>query len=259
MFILRFRLLGNCHISQLDVGVHCTKDESTAKQQRLPNISDPLVQFNSDTLCLAYISEPVIEIWHIRTKKAPIPLGRLATSVDNVRHITCLKLESTSSRTGAPHVNRLIAGYENGGFSVWEFTKYTHDEMRIDAKEIAVHIPRRQRKSSVTSVESIGIAYPMIITCTSDMKLAAFYIDLSKRNVSLRLVYELQSAIRWKPIVVELERVEHQGDQTFGDRWRAIVCFGMPVGLNSYSVGVQVPPQKESRWISENLANQLQS
>lgn len=73
------------------------------------------------------------------------------------------------------------------------------------------------------------------LICTKGMKLSAFIIDNEQTAASPRLIYELQSPIRWNPIVVELDQCDNHRD-----RWRGMACFGMPVGLNAFSVGIQV-------------------
>ncbi|KAI9317285.1 hypothetical protein BX666DRAFT_1857913 [Dichotomocladium elegans] len=144
------------------------------------------------------------------------------------RIITCLKLETDPDRC---HHYRLAAGYDNGGFTLWAFDTALP---AFEATELVIHSPvmschESNHSSSSTAVEAIGLSFPVVLTCTKGMKLSAYHIDPSPR-----LIYELQSPIRWSPIVVELDQCPYESG-----RWRAMACFGMPVGLNGYSAGIQ--------------------
>ncbi|KAI8139256.1 hypothetical protein BJV82DRAFT_522236 [Fennellomyces sp. T-0311] len=150
-------------------------------------------------------------------------IGYRLQTVTDMQHITCLKLDTSGA------VHRLVVGYDRGGLSVWECA--TSDEDGFSAAEVAVYTPKVMR---VGRIVSIGVCYPMVLTCSSDMRLSAFCIEPTDHAANARLLYELQSHIRWHPISVDLDRCDDQSD-----RWRAMICFGMPVGLNASSVGVQ--------------------
>lgn len=188
------------------------------------------MQFNRDILCLASISDSRIEVWRIATNDNPQPvlLGQLACHDDssNFCHITCLKLQAMNHSQ-----YRLVAGYDDGGFSLWTMEIKDHPTSFV-ARQLTHYTPP-YRLGSHQAIEAIGLSYPMVLICTKGMKLSAFCIDDEQAALSPRLVYELQSPIRWNPIVVELDQCDH-------NRWRGMACFGMPVGLNAFSVGIQV-------------------
>lgn len=214
---------GNCRITQLDL-----HDSKQYQQQR----QKPLVQFSRDILCLASISDPRIEVWRIATNDNPQPvlLGQLASHDDSstLSHITCLKLQAMNHSQ-----YRLVAGYDDGGFSLWTM-EIEDNPTSFVARQLTRYTPS-YRLGCHQAIEAIGLSYPMVLICTKGMKLSAFIIDNEQTAASPRLIYELQSPIRWNPIVVELDQCDHHRD-----RWRGMACFGMPVGLNAFSVGIQV-------------------
>ncbi|CDS10482.1 hypothetical protein LRAMOSA03158 [Lichtheimia ramosa] len=213
---------GNCRITQLDL-----HDSKQYQQQR----QRPLVQFSRDILCLASISDPRIEVWRIATNDNPQPvlLGQLASHDDSstLSHITCLKLQAMNHSQ-----YRLVAGYDDGGFSLWTM-EIEDNPTSFVARQLTRYTPS-YRLGCHQAIEAIGLSYPVVLICTKGMKLSAFIIDNEQTAASPRLIYELQSPIRWNPIVVELDQCDNHRD-----RWRGMACFGMPVGLNAFSVGIQ--------------------
>ncbi|KAI9493929.1 hypothetical protein BDB00DRAFT_821274 [Zychaea mexicana] len=224
---------GKCRLTCVDVG---GEQEKSVTTDSVSNVRS-YVQFAHDILYIAYTTVPLIEIWHIKNSRHPVMLRQLETTtttttttpVSNIEQISCLKLD-----TSTLGLHRLVVGYVGGGLSVWEIN-WT-DSGRCSASEVAVYTPKVTRMGRIVS---IGVSYPMLLTCSSDMRLSAFCLDSSSRTrgkvtAQARLVYELQSHIQWSPISVELDKLDHTEN-----RWRAMICFGMPVGLNTYSVGIQ--------------------
>ncbi|KAI9266599.1 hypothetical protein BDA99DRAFT_536021 [Phascolomyces articulosus] len=248
--------LGNCRMTYVDVDEEDEKMSSITNKSITTNTTSSYVQFANDVLYIAYTTAPLIEVWKLKNSGQPTMLRQLETTAPTTEKITCLKLDTSSSGT-----HRLVAGYTGGGLSVWEITwnnsssnlndgSSSSNSMSCSATEVAVYTPRTMRTDCIIS---IGISYPMIITCSSpcstttttgssgiytptDMRLSAFCIDISSRTgqQAARLVYELRSYIHWNPMSIEIDPCNGEIN-----RWRAMVCFGMPVGLNSYTVGIQ--------------------
>ena len=244
-FILLLLYLGNCRMTYVDVDEDDEKlaplDNSATTLSSNNNPTSSYVQFAHDILYIAYTTVPLIEVWQVKSNGQPTMLQQLETTALNMKQISCLALDKTSS----PGIHRLVAGYTGGGLSVWEITfdnnSFSTTRDNIDssscstcsASEVTIYIPKVARKDRIIS---IGISYPMLLTCSSDMRLTAFCIDTSSdQQQAARLVYELKSHIHWSPIKVEIDRCNDNDN-----RWRAMVCFGMPVGLNAYTVGIQV-------------------
>lgn len=125
-------------------------------------------------------------------------------------------------------INRLIAGYSNGGFTLWEITGTC-------LTEITHYNP-----SSHDKVTSIGMEYPMILVCTESMKLSVFHVTPS---LSLELIHCLQSPMHWSPIAIEIQKHKPKRKQDNNNRvelWKVIVCFGLSGGGFTSSIGVQV-------------------
>ena len=243
--ILLLLYLGNCRMTYVDVDEDDEKlaplDSTATTVSNINNPTSSYVQFAHDILYIAYTTVPLIEVWQVKNNGQLAMLKQLETTALNMKQITCLTLDKTSS----PGIHRLVAGYTGGGLSVWEIifdnnaSSATRDDVdssscsTCSASEVTIYIPKVARKDHIISV---GISYPMLLTCSSDMRLTAFCIDSSSdQQQAARLVYELKSHIHWSPIKVEIDRCNDDDN-----RWRAMVCFGMPVGLNAYTVGIQV-------------------
>lgn len=171
----------------------------------------------------------------MKDNRVPIKCGTLQPTSNN-HPITCIKLEApgdAGSSSSSAYGFRLVAGYGNGGFSLWNLSVSSMNELH--AEEAVIHIPN-VRSNSNRSVVSIGISYPMLVLCTASMTLSFFCIDLDSNPATNHLVYELTSPIQWSPIVTDIHKLKNQSD----DYWRANVCFGMSVGVNMHTVGIQV-------------------
>lgn len=120
-------------------------------------------------------------------------------------------------------INRLIAGYSNGGFTLWEISG-------TNLREITNYNPSSQHDK----VTSIGMEYPMILVCTESMKLSVFHVTPS---LSLELIHRLQSPMDWSPVAIEIQK--HEPKRKTG-LWKVIICFGLSGGGFTSSIGVQV-------------------
>lgn len=165
-------------------------------------------------------------MWHYIENESNLKFSLRSTECSNNAYITFLKFIEGS-------INCLVAGYSNGGFTVWEISGSSFKELKI--KESVNYCPLEEDNDKIMSV---AMDYPMIIICSERMKLSVFYISTS---LSLKLVHCLQNPIECSSIVLDIKKYSSNRKE---DIWQAIVCFGISAGGGlAPSVGIQVTVQ----------------
>ncbi|KAI8071082.1 hypothetical protein BC940DRAFT_295214 [Gongronella butleri] len=192
-----------------------------------------LIQYTHPLLCFPEHDPQQprrVQVWladdghprHIHTLADTIFDTPADTSVP-IPHITCLKLV---------HIDMdrylLAIGSSTGRVAVWSF-QIQGENMRN--KALVCQTPPGSRYTH-DPVVAIDIDASILLTCTASMKLAAYDIS-SKQATVPKLIHSLQSTITWAPVLLNL---------TFSQetrQWTALLCFGMPVGIGSSSIGAQ--------------------
>lgn len=187
------------------------------------NNNDPLhphqLQFLHDTIFVVQNNSSIIDIWRYVENGSAL-MYQLQSTENTDGYITFFKLIEGST-------NRLVAGYSNGGFTLWEISG------GCCLTEITNYNPSNNDK-----VTSIGMEYPMILVCTESMKLSVFHIT---QSLSLELVHCLQSPIDWSPVVIDIQKYHPKRQyKNIADLWKVVVCFGLSGGSFTSSIGVQV-------------------
>ncbi|ORZ00613.1 hypothetical protein BCR43DRAFT_485525 [Syncephalastrum racemosum] len=203
-------LSGNCHISHIDI------------PSSLPGVgSDQAIRvdFFNDLLCIGREQSSTIELWRLRNGDAtPVSVGNLQETCT----ITSFKLDREST---APF--RIAVGFNDGGCSVWEL----HD------RGVSFTLHQLVSFASCTRftkpVQTIGFCYPILVTCTNDMHLSAFYIGGDRGGP--HHIYDLQCELDCYCPAVEISR---QPDEhpALGPIWRVMICFEPPSSVHSVSV-----------------------
>lgn len=204
---------GNCEISTLlDVSNGTTN-------------SRHLLQFSHDTLFIAQSQSSIMDVWNYNgTTKPPDRIcqlqavGLVGDASDTC--ITCLKLVEKSASP-----NYLIAGYSDGGFTLWTIT----DSIR----EIGSYFSTNRTTSEVIS---IGFDYPMMLIYTKNRQLSVFHIEPATNQ--LQPLHHLQSPMDWSPIAIDIGRLKSEKKA----RWKAVICFsffGTTTGTANTLIGIQ--------------------
>ncbi|KAI8639023.1 hypothetical protein BD408DRAFT_422154 [Parasitella parasitica] len=183
------------------------------------SLSPNHLQFIHDIIFTADENIPQINVWkYEKETSSPHVIHQLqATEQSENTQITFMKL------TGAEdHEKHLIAGYSNGGFTLWQVsaTKFT---------EVAHYIPTVQ----FGKVVSIGMELPMIAVCTESGELVIFRIEMDKS--CFKLVHQLKSPMNWFPVSIDIQRYPTSKI----DSWKVVLCFGLSGGNYTTSVGIQ--------------------
>ncbi|KAI9031893.1 hypothetical protein CLU79DRAFT_730576 [Phycomyces nitens] len=201
---------GNCH------SIHLERNQVRASCQ-------PCVQSIDSILCQSN-SDSQIEIWSLESSRI---LGCLESSHKEVP-VTCLRLANTPQK----HIYHLVAGYEHGGMAMWAIEL-------VNGGYIATElVDYRPLTRSLDRVVSIGLSYPVMAICTAAMKISLFNVNQNTERNCLGLIYQLQSPVHWTPVELDL-RPQNKSAVCIKDCWRLLVCFGMGIGTNTYSIGIQ--------------------
>lgn len=174
-----------------------------------------IIQVCNDIIVTAESGTATIHVWQIRGSRIE-HLATAGPSVETIAYITCIKWDSMDN-------SRVVVGYSNGGFTVY----------RIDIKERSViecasHAARPSISHDRHSVQSIALCETIVMTCSTDMELSTY----SFTDQGTRLCHSLISAMTWEPLTLEIYA---KGDRVY----QAVVCFGMSVGLDSWTIGIQ--------------------
>lgn len=189
------------------------------------------MQFLNDIVFIAQRNCSSIEVWKYEENNS-VAITQLQTIEDSDTHITFLKLIQGAA-------NHLVAGYSNGGFTLWEIEGSS--SLNLSVVEVVNYIPLSSTSIESDRVTSIGIEYPILIVCTESMKLSIFYVDPS---LSLQLIHRLQSPVDWSPVVIDIQRYHPKNNVKLSklraELWKVIVCFGLSGGNFTTSIGIQV-------------------
>ena len=175
----------------------------------------------NDLLCIGQQQSSTIELWRLRNGDSPTSIGHLRETCA----ITSFKLDRQST---APF--RIAVGFSDGGCSVWEL----HDQGASFALHQLVSFAPSIRL--VKSVQTIGFCYPILVTCTNDMHLSAFYIDNDRGGP--HHIYDLQCELDCYCPAVDISR-QPDDHPTFGPMWRVMICFEPPSSVHSVSTEVR--------------------
>lgn len=208
-------LLGNCFIH--DIVGYATDTPHYPKY----------LQFAQNILFTAEEGTSIIKVWsYDRSVSSPPRLINQLQSIEqpNDTQITFLKLDKEDD-DGNNSIKHLIAGYSNGGFTLWQV-------LPTEVTEIADYIAAPA--THMGKVISIGMELPIVLLYTENGKLCVFRID-THTNV-LQLVHQLQTPMSWFPVAIDI----HKYTPSKKDVWKALLCFGVSGGNYTTTVGMQV-------------------
>lgn len=167
---------------------------------------------------------PLIIVWkYEKDASSPRLVNQLRPieQPDNTQ-ITLLKLvDDDNNKNNTKH---LIAGYSNGGFTLWQV-------LTTEITEVANYIS--SSTTQLNKVIAIGMEFPMILLYTENGKLSVFRINAFTN--SLTLVHQLQSPMNWLPVEIDI----HKYSTNKRDLWKAVICFGLSGSGYTTTVGIQ--------------------
>ncbi|KAG2236764.1 hypothetical protein INT48_006948 [Thamnidium elegans] len=234
-------LLGNCYINDIE-NTFDIKDNTLLDHHQL--------QFFHDIIFIAQSNSSVINVWKYVENKTTLEFSLESTeSRGNNGYITFLKFTEGSNSS-------LVAGYSNGGFTVWDISGSCF-------KELSIKESINYRPSDITindKITAIAMEYPMIVICTESMTLSVFYVN---KHRSLDMVHCLHNPIDCSSIVINIKKRipktnEKRQSNCKEDVWQAIVCFGMFGGGGlAASVGIQELNLSRNRLLSSRYGYAL--
>ncbi|KAI8581477.1 hypothetical protein K450DRAFT_231488 [Umbelopsis ramanniana AG] len=208
---------GNCKVEELQLPIHTTRLNS--RQHHLSEEAKAtgsfLFQVCNDIIVTASTDSANIDVWQIEGSS----IQHIATappSVETVAYVTCIKWDNTDP-------TRVVAGYSNGGFTVYQI-----DAKKRSIMQLAGHAARPSVDCDRHGVQSIALCEKIVMTCSSDMELSTYLCE----DQGTRLCHSLISAMTWEPLTLEIFAKSNNS-------YQAIVCFGMSAGLDSWTLGIQ--------------------
>lgn len=204
--------------------------------ENYPN-SQQLFQMTKDIMFVVSADKCKIDVWKYIKDESRL-LYRIESAKLGNSKITFIRLID-----GDPL--RLLGGYANGGFVLWEI-KTNLESLSID--EIANHNPQTDKDDSVIS---IGMEFPIVLLCTKNMKLSAFYIDETN---TVRPIHRLQSPVDWSSVHIDIHKQTHNQPL-----WVATICFSLAIGNHATSVGLQEIILSSTTIVSSRHASALES
>lgn len=200
------------------------------------SLSPNHLQFTHDIVFTAQEGASAINMWKYQKDTTTTHLIQQLQSIeqpDNTE-ITFMKLvdDDTSS------TKHLIAGYSNGGFTLWQV-------LATEVIEVANYLAASA--TQIDKVTSIGMALPMMAIYTESGKVNVFRINPTVN--SLELIHQLQSPMHWSPVAIDI----HRYPSSKRELWKAVVCFGLSGGNYTTSVGIQVSPTRKGRDLTTML------
>ncbi|KAI9304482.1 hypothetical protein BJ944DRAFT_84924 [Cunninghamella echinulata] len=223
-------LSGHCTSTQLNININLNISNA------YNNNTQRFIQYTHDVLCFINQDSTKIEIWQLQNTQPT----HIYTIMDEQlfqpqQHtITCLKLKKSINNNNKKKKNSftLIVGTSHAQYMIWELiiNKNECKPLLLYQKNYNYH-HSCQEKDAVIAMD---ICDNIITFCTESMKLE--YYDVSYQPP--RLIYHLQSNVHWSPIILQLNRKKSTTSSS-SHQWCALLFFGMHIGLNASSIGVQ--------------------
>ncbi|CAG8739592.1 6677_t:CDS:1 [Cetraspora pellucida] len=183
----------------------------------------------------------------------------------NPIYITCLKLDSIE-RDDHLGVCKLVSGYSNGGFTIWEFDTLEKDEnekTEYDWKHRELYtIPTISHNAS--PLIACSLYSPILITCNKDFVLSIYYINFNSRDkeesssskdnknlfiyenlVECQLIHQLKSFVCWTPIEISIKCSQEKLDQSATNHdvernvWTSTIVYSAPMYGGGWTAGIQ--------------------
>ncbi|CAG8448365.1 424_t:CDS:2 [Funneliformis caledonium] len=259
-----------------------------------PANSNPLVQFTRHVILTASFSSvkniPEVHLWragkqneHIDTLRSEILYKTMQKSKFPIV-ITCLKLDSNEGKDDAG-MHKILAGYSNGGFTIWEFDsmeRSSTDDDRTIRKWRHREIYTLQSASRAQNpLIACALHFPVLVTCTEDFELSIYFMDYKQNDsvqfntsiegnesavkVDCRLVHQLRSFVCWAPIEISVESITEDSTQSSlmnyssRDVWKATIAYSVPLYGGGWTVGVQEIKFSSTQLISTRHCSSLPS
>ncbi|RIA97293.1 hypothetical protein C1645_732506 [Glomus cerebriforme] len=255
--------------------------------------SNPLVQFTGHVILTASFSNindvnsiPEVHLWragkqneHVDTLRSKILHNLITTKKSKFPiTITCLKLDSNEGND--TEIHKLVAGYSNGGFTIWEVDSMERSSNDNDKsvrkwKHREIYTLSMMYMAEQNPLIACALHFPVLVTCTEDFELSIYFIDYKQsgnvqfnsdeEQVECRLIHKLRSFVCWAPVEISVECIipdsAQYGSMSYDsqDTWKAIVAYSVPLYGGGWTVGVQEIKFSATRLISTRHCSSLPS
>ncbi|CAO3631864.1 unnamed protein product [Cunninghamella echinulata] len=219
----------HCTSTQLNININLNINNTYNN-----NNTQRFIQYTHDILCFINHDGTKVEIWQLQNTQPT----HIYTIMDHQlfqpqQHtITCLKLKKDNNNNkNKKNSFTLIVGTSHAQYMIWELiiNKNECKPLLLCQKNNNYHHSCQEKDAII----AMDLCDNIITFCTESMKLE--YYDISCQPP--RLIYHLQSNVHWSPIILQLHR--KKSTSSFNHHWCALLFFGMHIGLNASSIGVQ--------------------
>ncbi|KAI8820479.1 uncharacterized protein EV422DRAFT_531018 [Fimicolochytrium jonesii] len=188
----------------------------------------PITAFTKDVILVA-LASPDVAVWSINHRAALGSLSRISVEPSMVLpRVCCIQLESCSA-LGHPHL-RVVAGYDDGSWTVWEM--WGHDGLSQWGCKELITVTQAQRVGlvAVTMMDNI------VVTCSSQFDVAFHRItnalkrDNTQRRWESTLIHRLRGSTCWPPVDLHLTRA--------GGKYALYIAYASPSYGNEWNVSL---------------------
>ncbi|KAL1919370.1 uncharacterized protein VTP21DRAFT_2063 [Calcarisporiella thermophila] len=217
-------------------------DVRSKKEEASLLTPNPLVQFTKDIILTAVNMRqelPVIEVWRavnsleyrhvVSLRSALMAEKELWSDVS----ITCLRLDSEERESGW----RVLAGFSNGGFSLWEMEGE-------DVKELFTQPVCTTTGLEPSPIIAVALNSSIFITCTLDFILSIYLIKENERENDGKfpapvLLHQLKGYIFSQPVELSLVCMNELDCASRDRRWKTVIGYSVPILNGGWTLGYQ--------------------
>lgn len=164
-----------------------------------------------------------LRAWSTRTDRDLIARAPLFDGEAN--HPLLPTSMAIDTHTNEPSNERVVVGFENGSFTIYELNKEA-----VTFKTIFEHPP-----STNGALSAIAYSTPYLLTMTEDQLLSVYVFEvpghLGGPVTALQLLYSLRSHTVWPPVSLSLRL-----SSAF---MTAAIAYALPTYLSGWTVGIQ--------------------
>ncbi|KAI8807654.1 hypothetical protein BJ742DRAFT_811439 [Cladochytrium replicatum] len=259
MYVIQHRWdLGQCNVLNMDIAENGTSQNHefgaispgslslfrrVLDPQRASSIPNPLVTFCNNVLFSSSPHDDETGAIHVRRISDQTKLGHLIPAKLKSQATRVVLTAMCTSIDVSTSITRLLVGYSNGGYVVWEFPAHAFDSVgneSIDgAHELAsMWFPQQHRAAPIVAIATFD---DVVVTCSNDFQLTIYALvpPLSMENGSeswrCQAVQSLRANVCWEPVDLVLSAEERNGQRIY----IALVAYSVKTYEGVWEVGVQ--------------------
>ncbi|KAI8971699.1 hypothetical protein BDF20DRAFT_885905 [Mycotypha africana] len=240
-------LLGHCQISDI---IFQAVNQNNSSHFRHVQVYNNMLLTNRN-------NSPTVEVWkymaHINGSTATLVYQFKADDIKDNTRITQFKLFTQQE----VKKKILVAGYSNGGFTLWEIANKgagCEDLSKENIIELFTYVKSVCGRTN-NDVSAVSLEYPILTVHAYDT-ISIYHIE----SATVKLIRQFRCPYDWKSVALNVFPCK----TVFGNRpnnlWKIVICFVIAAG-NSYpaTVGIQELLVSENDIVSSKQSLDVQS